>query len=265
MTVWAPLKYLLAAILLLMLGLTPFSRAVRGGVSAFFGPFVFGFYKISQGLVSEVYFWKDLRGLAVENTLLQKQVAYLKSQTVRLDETARENEVLKKQFNGKINDWQGDLIMARVLGWGQTTAASSKTIILNKGTTQGLLEGDPVILDGNLVGQIVQVYENSALCRLASDSNFKAAVVTQKSRVFGTIAGDFGTKLRLEHILQAENLDTGEAVITSGMDGKFPKGLVVGFVESVTSAPSAVEKTAVINSAISFTRLEEVFIWKKGQ
>jgi len=131
MTVWAPLKYLLAAILLLMLGLTPFSRAVRGGVSAFFGPFVFGFYKISQGLVSEVYFWKDLRGLAVENTLLQKQVAYLKSQTVRLDETARENEVLKKQFNGKINDWQGDLIMARVLGWGQTTAASSKTIILN--------------------------------------------------------------------------------------------------------------------------------------
>jgi rod shape-determining protein MreC len=258
-----PLGNLFAGIGLVLLGLTPYHIYFRSAVGFIVSPLSYGFYSIGQKSVREFNFWINLRNLSEENSKLSKDVEKLKQVELQLYELGKENDFLKKELGIKDFTKKRETQLARIVGWDLQGGAKTVGFFLDRGRSNNVTEGDIVVLNGSLVGKIIESWQTLSICQIATDTNFVASAVTQQSRIIGLVSGQFGTKIAMEHILQSESPIKGEAVITTGQDGKFPAGLLLGYVESVAATASAVEKIAVITPAVQFKNLEQVLIWKK--
>ena len=145
---------------------------------------------------------------------------------------------------------------------GNTTGSGAKTVIVDRGSTNGVQKEMAVITPDGIVGKVVDVYPTASFILLATDPTFAAGVISQKNRVHGTVKGQGGTKVIVDYVQNEENVDQGEWFYTSGDDGVFPKGLPAGEVTSVHPGKS---KKEIILAPSGFQNgLEEVLIITEG-
>src|SRR3989344_1947235 len=124
-----------------------------------------------------------------------------------------------------------------------------------------LEEGMAVIAVGNrLVGRITRVFDSSAQVFLITHPNSRINILIQETEVKGIVKGESDSGLIIDWLDQKEEIKTGQTVVTSGLDGFFQKGLLIGWVEEVIVNQSQVFKKAKVKSAADFKRIERVFV-----
>lgn len=174
--------------------------------------------------------FRDLWGAFDENKILRKELAAAVIEKQRYAEMVQENKRLKELLSLK-DHLPNYIATARVIARGYDRLLH--TMILDKGKNSGLKKDMPVITPKGLVGKIYSVKDNFSEVLLLTDPNFSAAVRLQNSRHEGVISGTGRRYCILKYIPPEESVEKGEVVVTSGIDGIFPPGLLVGIVDSV--------------------------------
>lgn len=188
--------------------------------------------------------------LAAENEQLRSQVA-------ELEEYRTENDRLTALLN--LRDLYGlDTVTARVIG--QSDDTYSRTVTIDQGTDDGVQVGMPVMSVSGLAGQVVSAGKGSAQVRLITDSQSGVSAMLQGSRATGVLSGSSDGRLRLLYVSRATEVSVGDVVITSGLGGIFPKGLVIGTVVSVSGADTATDHTILVQPVTTVSSLEEVLV-----
>jgi len=226
-------------------------------------PFLFVFEKSGSLLISSPLnfletIW-DVRNLASKNEQLTKEVARLESEKAELVETKRENELLKKQLGFAQENKQLKLIPASIIG----RAPDLQYLILNQGSMDGVKLDQVVISEGLLVGKIVEVNFSTSKVFLVTNPTSAVPALTQESRAAGLVRGELGYGLLIEDLPKDINLQKGENVITSGLGGDYPKGLLIGKIEEVVSSPADIFQKASLKPLLDFSKLEMVFVINK--
>lgn len=217
-------------------------------------------FLVSSGKMLLVDSATGFKELAQAKEINQKLQAQINEQTQKLnifEELRLENERLRALLDFKERfQYQG--IAARVIG--SDPGALSRTMILNRGSDHGVQEGMAVLSTHGVVGKVFQVDGGRARVLLVNDINSRVDAVVQRSRARAIAAGTLAGDLILKFLARRQNLQVGDVLISSGMDGVFPSGVIVGVVESIDKNPNLVLEEAVIRPAVDFDSVEEVFV-----
>jgi rod shape-determining protein MreC len=149
-------------------------------------------------------------------------------------------------------------VAARVID--NDRASLFKTILINKGTTDGLRVGLPALSDQGVVGRVIEISWHAARVLLLIDENSNIDAQIQRSRAQGILQGAGSTGCNLKYISRVENVQTGDVVLTSGLAGVFPKGLLLGSVTGISGAEGGLFQKIDVASAVDFGKLEEVLV-----
>ncbi|MGD0290146.1 MAG: rod shape-determining protein MreC [Candidatus Binataceae bacterium] len=199
----------------------------------------------------------DLVNVRGENAELRKQVAVLEGQRTRLAELEVENRHLSDLL--ELRDALAmRAVAARVIGADATE--QSRTLILSAGSRGGLRRDLPVVSTEGVVGKLIAVAPNVSRVLLINDHNSGLDAFDQRSRARGIIAGLLNGELTMKYVDRSEDVKPGDAVVTSGMDGIFPRGLLVGQVTRVSQEGPGLFLNVDIRPAANFRKLEQVLI-----
>ena len=201
----------------------------------------------------------SLHQLEQNNRHLESQLQAAQAETARLRELENENKLLREQF-GFQKDQPLELVGAKVVAYGPDNVR--RTIVMNRGSRDGIQVGQAVVSSGILVGKVDRVEASTATVGLVSDPEFRLQAIGQSGRARGILRGELGTGLRLEQIAQNERLDRGENILTAGSD-RIPKGILIGTTESVDKSDNEIFQAATVRSPLNFERLELVFVVKQ--
>jgi rod shape-determining protein MreC len=174
-------------------------------------------------------------------------------------EVALENERLYKlvKFSESIG---GEPITARVIA--QDILPEFRTIRLNKGSNAGISRGLAVVTHEGIVGRVIRVDTTYSDVLTLLDSSSNIAALVQRNRSRGVIEGYTESLLRLKHIRRTDDIRVGDVVISSGIGGVFPKGLVIGNVIQVQKKNYGITQTVEVFPSVDFSKLEEVMVLK---
>lgn len=204
--------------------------------------------------------WKRyifLVGLQDENERLKRNNALLAQEINRYREGYLEGIRLQKLLALKENP-NYQTIAARVIGKDQTSIM--KTILIDKGTSHGLQLDLPVIADQGVVGRIVETSAHVSRVLLLIDENSNTDALIQENRIQGILQGAASLGCSLKYVTKAETVGVGNIVVTSGLSGLFPKGLLLGTVKNVEKTDSGLFQKIDVTPFVDFSKLEEVMV-----
>jgi rod shape-determining protein MreC len=219
------------------------------------------FIKITAALVQGTRnLWRDyvdLRHLREENKHLQAEVAVLQRRIDQLKEQSLETQRLQRLLAMR-EITQAGFLTARVVGKDATNWF--KTILLDRGSQEGVRRNQPVLAPDGLVGRVVEVTPTSAKVQLLTDPVSAVGGLVQRTRVTGIVSGNLGAGARVRYLPLLADVVVGDEVVTSGMGGVFPKGIPVGRITAVERRSGALFQEASLQPLVDLGRLEEVMI-----
>ncbi|MGL4721822.1 MAG: rod shape-determining protein MreC [Desulfovibrionaceae bacterium] len=206
-------------------------------------------------------YWKNhiyLVGVNSENILLQEKIALLQEEVYKGREAIEENRRLRAFF--QLSDSKViPRVLAQVIAIRFGPQATVNTLVVNKGYAQGVHLSAPVLISEGLVGRIIRDSRSAALVQPITSPNSRISVIAQDSRVSGVLVGSGDrNELDMLYVPRSESVSVGEILVTSGVDGIFPKGLPVATISYVGE-----EELFYVVKATPLVRkfaLEEVFI-----
>jgi rod shape-determining protein MreC len=204
--------------------------------------------------------WKRyilLVGLEDENGRLKRDNALLIQEINRYREGYLENIRLQKLLSLKERT-NHHTVAAMVIGRDQTSMM--KAILINKGTAHGLRLDLPVMADQGVVGRIVETSAHVSRVLLLIDENSNTDALVQENRIQGILQGAASLGCSLKYVPKTETVSVGNIVVTSGLSGLFPKGLLLGAVKSVEKTDSGLFQQIDVAPFVDFSRLEEVMV-----
>lgn len=205
-------------------------------------------------------FLTSVRNVRKENMELKIKLSEIEAGLTELEEIKYENQILREELG--FNERRDlNLEPAFIIGFDATNY--SQSIIINKGKEEGIELNDPVIASqGILVGQVTEVYDRTAKVLLVIDSRSSIPAIVQDDRASGVVKGQHGIGLVMETISQDEEIKIGERVITSGIEGEFPKGLLIGEISNIKKVSNELFQEAELKTLINYSELEMVFAIK---
>ena len=135
-----------------------------------------------------------------------------------------------------------------------------QTILIDKGRNDGVVLDMAVVSAEGLVGRVIGVGKHHAKVLLILDGNSAVDAYIQSSRARGVLVGLGRELCLLKYVQRNEDVQVGDKVISSGMGGVFPKGLLVGTVQGVVRGSSGLFQRVEVEPAVNFSRLEEVMV-----
>jgi rod shape-determining protein MreC len=192
-----------------------------------------------------------------ENKELRRQVVELERKNAELVEMAIANERLRRFLNFKENI-PTPTLPAELIG--EDASSWFRTITINKGNIDGVQKGMVVVSAAGLVGHIINTSRDVSKVLLITDYNSSVDAICQESRARGIVQGKGGDLCDLNYVSRREDVTLGNRVITSGLGGRFPKGLLVGTVTKVEKKSYGVFQQVEVTPAVDFRKLEEVFV-----
>ena len=199
----------------------------------------------------------DLRTVREENKRLQLETTMLKRRLDQLQDQALETQRLERMLAMRRAS-QAEFLTARVVGKDATNWF--KTIVLDRGSLEGIRRNQPALAPDGLVGRVVEVTPTSARVQLLTDPVSAVGGLIQRTRVTGIVSGNLGAGARVRYLPLMADVIVGDEVVTSGMGGVFPKGILIGRIASVERKSGALFQEASLQSAVDLSRLEEVLI-----
>jgi rod shape-determining protein MreC len=215
-----------------------------------------GFHSGVMGIQNVARNYIFLRHLREENETLKKALVELERKNTELTEAAIANERLRKFLDFK-EKMKKPMLPAELVG--EDASSWFRTITIDKGSIDGVRKGMVVVAADGLVGHIIKTSRNYSKVLLITDYNSSVDAICQNSRARGIVQGKV-EDCDLKYVSRREELSRGERVITSGLGGRFPKGLVIGTVTRVDKNSYGFFQKVEVTPAVDFTKLEEVFV-----
>ena len=223
-------------------------------------PFQFMVTRTIQGAsaVWETYFTAVLA--VEENRVLKGELARAREIQNRYKEMELENDRLKKLVNFTASV-PATYVAAQVIA--RDPSPWFKTIVIDKGSDEGLVKGSPVLVSEGIVGQIIQVAKDFSRVLLITDRNSAVDALVQDTRVRGMVKGDNEDTCSFVYTLRKDEVKPGEMIVSSGLDQVFPKGLRIGRILDVKKVHSQLFQDITIETSVDFDKLEDVLVYKK--
>jgi rod shape-determining protein MreC len=200
------------------------------------------------------YFY--LRGVRAENRSLKAQIERMSLEQVRTSQDADQARRLQALLAFK-EQFISQTMAAQVIG--SSGSELSRSVYIDKGERDGIKADMAVITADGIVGKVLRVYGSTSLVLLIDDQTSGVGAILDKTRLQGILRGTPSGEVVLEKVMSDETVPAGELVLTSGGDGIFPKGLLVGKVTKV-SPGSELFLNIRVRPAADLSRLEEVLV-----
>jgi rod shape-determining protein MreC len=221
-----------------------------------------GAVAVGWGVVTRA--WRtyiDLVDVRAENEILRRRVAELEHQTLRIAEILETDRRLAELLKFRTN-FLGDAQAAMVIARDPFPAFG--TVTISKGEADGVRKGMAVVSPQGVVGRILTTSAHSARVLLITDHNSGVDALVQRTRARGIVEGSLDGRCSMKYLKREEDVTVGDRIITSGLDGVFPKGLLIGEVTHVTRGTRGLLQVAEIRPAARLETLEEVLVLDPG-
>ncbi|MBI4652308.1 rod shape-determining protein MreC [Candidatus Desantisbacteria bacterium] len=195
--------------------------------------------------------------LRKENKKLKKYIDKYKQKERIYSECFIENKRLRKLLNLS-QHYQYSLISSEVVGKDPTNWFN--TILIDKGSKNGIKENMVVISTNGVIGKIIEVSKSRSKVQLILDINSAVGAIIERSRAIGVLKGFSEKVCRLEYISRMEDIKHGDIVSTSGLGGIFPKGLPLGVVSKIEKKNYGLFQNVEVVPYVNFYKIEEVLI-----
>jgi rod shape-determining protein MreC len=211
----------------------------------------------SAGNVWHNYFY--LRGVRAENRSLKQQIERMSLEQVRMSQDADQARRLQALLAFK-EQFISRTMAAQVIG--SSGSELSRAVYIDKGESDGIKPDMAVITADGVVGKVLRVYRSTSQVLLIDDQTSGVGAILDKTRLQGILRGTPAGEVVLEKVMSDEAVPAGEMVLTSGGDGIFPKGLLVGRVTKVAPG-SELFLNIRVRPAADLSKLEEVLVVTK--
>jgi len=197
--------------------------------------------------------------LSDENQALRAENERLNAEVARLREDETRLQQLSQLLQVKEAHPEEQFLAANVFA--REPSNVKEMVAIDRGKRDGVREGMAVVTEGgSLVGSITHVFDDYAWVMLISDPDSAVTAMIQESRDQGVVSGSYSRRLTMEFLRQAAVVNEGDMVLTSGIGGNFPPGLVIGRVSSVESSRQEIFKNVTVEPLASLSRLETVLV-----
>jgi len=216
-----------------------------------------------QGGVSGV--WQEYFALVDvqnENVQLKSRLAILEQTNTQLLEMRHEVMQLRDLLAVETED-AGTRVPARVIGYDATQWVQS--ISLDRGSNHGIQVGMAVVARNGLVGQVMAVGPRTSKVLLITDPASGVDGIIQSSRARGTVLGAGGMECVWQFVLREDPVEVGDRLITSGLDGVYPRGIPIGVVASVDSRGSGMFRSIEVTPTVDFSLIDYVLVITSNQ
>ncbi len=216
------------------------------------------FNDVALSLVSGVTDVAELQNLRQRNADLEEALAQFQSELVELREIASDYERLAELLDYTTAVTNQEFVTADVINVDQT--GLRRTIIINRGTRDGIRLGMPVVTGQGLIGRVLDVSATASRVLLITDRDSAVSARLQSSRAQGSVQGQLSGNLRMTMIPLGSTVQVGDLVITSGLGGNFPPDIVIGVVTSIRQFEFELFQEAEVTSLNNFDTLEFVLV-----
>ena len=228
-------------------------------------PFRSAYTAVAEWFNDKQKYYRDYTALEEENALLRRQIAAMEAEIRQAREDSAENERLRDLLN--LQEERPDLTEDIVLAAVTEHAVSNweATLTISRGTNDSLEVGDCVMDEnGAMVGTVSAVGTNWATILTLVDTDTSLGAQVFRTGDLGVAQGNFSlmgeNRLRLDYLPADCDLLGGDLVVTSGLGGFYPAGLVIGSVEEVQLDDSGASSYAVLVPAVDFSALQQVVV-----
>jgi rod shape-determining protein MreC len=195
-----------------------------------------------------------------ENQDLKRTVSALREENNRLKEALLTEERLEK-LSYLQSQYSSVSRVAQIFA--RDPSSWFKTVLVNKGEKDGVAKDMAVVTSEGVVGRVIEVSLHTAKVLLITDPNSAMDVIVQRSRTQGIMEGKVEEVCVLKYVQKNEDVQVGDKLITSGLGGIFPKGLMTGTVTKVERKRPGIFQYIEVTPSVDFSRLEEVLILKE--
>jgi rod shape-determining protein MreC len=227
----------------------PFSMAVSVVQS--------GYSTFTSGVRGTTSMYLKLIGIKKQNFTLQKENEELRAKLGGLTELKLENERLTKLLDFK-RSTSMDLLAAKVIA--RDLSPDHYSIRINRGTRHGLKKLMGVITVEGVVGYVLKADSDSSQILVLTDRSSAVDAIVQRTRARGLVSGKSLSSCRLRYLERADDVAAGDMIVTSGLQGYFPKGFPVGRLTSVRKTDFGISQEAELSTVVNPANLEEVFV-----
>jgi rod shape-determining protein MreC len=145
---------------------------------------------------------------------------------------------------------------------GRDPSSWNASLIIDKGSADGVEVGQPVVSPLGVVGRVFEAGHNTAKVILLSDPTFAVAAVVERSRENGLLTGTLQGVLRLQYLTQNADVKVGDTLVTSKLSTAFPAGLLIGRITDVQASVNTHTVECLVDPAVDLSELEEVIVIK---
>ncbi len=194
---------------------------------------------------------------------LEQQVADLEAQRRNAEAALEENQRLRDLLG--LEQAHADFTYASVYVTARSSTSWNRTLTINKGSSDGLQNQMCVVNPkGELVGVVTDVASNWATVTTLIDPEISVGAAIHRTGDAGVLTGDLDAMTqglcRLSYLSNEAAMEQGDTVVTSGLGGVYPAGLVVGTVTEEGTTPSGMERYAMVEPAAELDGLRQVFV-----
>ena len=216
-----------------------------------------GTANFGAGIRSIYHDYLNLVHVRQENEHLIAELARVKADQAKMVELEEENRHLAELL--ELRDALGvDAIAANVIGSDAT--GISHTLVLGQGSSSGLKPGMAVLSNEGVVGRVIETSPHASRVLLIDDHNSALDGIDQRSRARGIVAGMVDDGVIMKYVDRGEDIKAADTVVTSGLDGIFPRGLLVGTVAGVHREGPGLFLVVQLTPAVHFHELEQVLV-----
>ncbi len=195
--------------------------------------------------------------VAKENDNYKKALNKAFENNIQLKELTLSNARLRNLLDFK-RTITNQVLSAQVIG--KDPSPWFKTVIVDKGKNDGIETGMAVVVPKGIAGQVTDVSANYSKVLLIIDHNSSVDALAQNDRARGIIKGGASGQCLFKYVLRKHDIELGDIVVSSGLDGVFPKGLAVGYVSAIIKPKSGIFQEVAVTPYVDFEKLEEVLI-----
>jgi rod shape-determining protein MreC len=197
-----------------------------------------------------------LRGVEDENEALRQQLQDLQIKLQEERALAQRSEDLRQLLELRQRA-ELETTAAEIIAAG--ASPEFRTVTIDKGTGDHLEADMAVLSPSGVVGRVILPSLRASKVQLLIDRNAAAGAIVERTRAQGVVVGVGTDELRMDYVPETADVKNGDLVVTSGIDGIYPKGFVIGTIESVEQGSGTYHEIRV-RPAVDFSRLEEVLV-----
>lgn len=254
-------------LLIIMMILTAGDRSSITGAENIIGGIISPLQGVMYGISTGI---SDFFGGIINQKDIEKEYATVKKnesalilENQRLKEIEKENKRLKDLLSFSENHPEFKTIGAKVTG--KNPGNWFNVLIIDKGSQQGVSKDMTVVTDKGLVGRVIESGLNWSKVMCTIDSRSSVSGIIERTRDNGIVRGTNTMETqnglcKMIYLPLETDLIPGDKVLTSGLGGIFPKGILIGEVKEVSRQENELQKYAIIKPSVDFLHIEEVLV-----